>query len=118
MNITGQQTRQKQPKAKPRPDYLDAVRQLPCCICEAFGEPQMSPTTAHHPIHDRFATRKVPDTQAIPLCSGHHLGDFDTSKLALHRAPSKWRRIYGADHEWIETTQDRIAGCFGIYVDE
>lgn len=118
MNLTGQATRQKQPKAKPRPDYLEAVRQLPCCICAEFGEPQMSPTTAHHPIHDRFSTRKVPDVQAIPLCDGHHQGTFDHSKLALHQAPSRWRREYGPDHGWIEETQQRVGGQFGIYVDD
>lgn len=116
MNLTGQTVAQKPAKSAKRPDYLELVRQLPCCICEAFGEHQTSPTTAHHPIHDRFATRKVPDAQAIPLCEGHHQGNFDTGKLALHRHPSKWRRFYGADHEWIEATQDRIEREFGVSV--
>ena len=108
MNITGQPIRQKSPKAKPNPGYLAKVRELPCIICTSFGEQQASPTSAHHPIHDRFSTRKVPDEQAIPLCEGHHQGLRDTSKLALHQAPSQWKRRYGADHEYIAVTQDRL----------
>lgn len=98
----------KSPKSKPNPKYLAKVRELPCVICEAFGEPQQSSTSAHHPIHDRFSTRKVPDEQAIPLCEGHHQGLRDTSKLALHQAPSRWRRKYGPDHDYIAITQDRL----------
>lgn len=36
--------------AAKNPAYLARVRELPCCICEAFGEVQMSPTTPEtHP---------------------------------------------------------------------
>lgn len=113
MNITGRPVFEKrQGKPKPRPDYLTAVRSLPCCICEAWGMPQNSPTTAHHPIHGRYGTRKAPDMTAIPLCCGHHLGDFDTSKIALHRDPSKWKRMYGPDTDWIAPTQDKLSHFF------
>lgn len=98
----------KAPKAAADPDYLARVRELPCCVCEAFGEAQLSPTTAHHPIHGRFSQRKVPDRMAIPLCDGHHQGNFDGSKTAVHREPTKWKRLYGEDHEFIAATQDRI----------
>jgi len=50
----------------------------------------------------------VPDIMAVPLCEGHHQGLFDTSKLALHRAPSEWRNKYGPDTDWIAPTQDRL----------
>lgn len=95
-------------KAASDPAYLAKVRALPCCICEAFGETQLSPTTAHHPIHGRFSQRKVPDRMAIPLCDGHHQGNFDRSKVALHAEPTKWKRLYGEDHEFTAATQDRI----------
>lgn len=95
-------------KAKPDPAYLARVRELPCVVCEAFGEPQQSPTSAHHPIHDRFSQAKVPDRMAIPLCEGHHQGLRDKSKVALHAEPTKWKRLYGADHEYIAITQDRL----------
>lgn len=99
---------QKQPKAKPDPAYLAAVRQLPCCVCEAFGEAQNSATTAHHPIMGRYSTRKVPDRMAIPLCDGHHQGTFDTSKIAVHREPKAWREAYGQDRDFVAVTLDRI----------
>ncbi len=99
----------KKPKAAKDPDYLARVRQRPCCICEAFGEEQLSPTTAHHPIHDRHSGAKRPDSTAIPVCDGHHQGTFDTSKLAIHRAPEQWREKYGPDTDYIAPTQDRLA---------
>ncbi len=99
----------KQPPAKPRPLYLAAVRQLPCCICEAWGLPQLSRTYAHHPIHDRHSQARRPDETAIPLCEGHHQGLIDGSKLAIHRAPQAWREEYGPDTNWIAPTQDRLA---------
>lgn len=108
MNLTGQQPSQKPQRAKPNPAYMAKVRELPCIICQSFGLPQLSQTTAHHPIHDRFATRKVPDEMAIPLCNGCHQGDFDTSKVAVHREPAKWKRLYGPDHTYIAITQDMI----------
>jgi len=100
----------KQPKAAKSPAYLAKVRALPCIICTEFGEPQLSPTTAHHPIMDRHSTAKRPDSTALPLCDGHHQGLWDTSKIAVHREPEKWRETYGADHEWIERVQDMIEG--------
>lgn len=108
MNITGRAIYQKGPKAKPDPGYLGEVRALPCVICEAFGERQTSQTTAHHPIMDRGGNRKRPDRTAIPLCDGHHQGTFDTSKVAIHREPARWRQLYGSDHEYIEVTQDLV----------
>ncbi len=107
-NIAGIPVRQKAEKVKRNPAYLERVRGLPCCICEAFGEWQMSPTSAHHPIHGRFSQRRVPDEMAIPLCEGHHQGLMDGSKVALHKEPSKWKRLYGEDHEWIAVTQDKL----------
>jgi hypothetical protein len=99
---------QKQPKAKKDPAYLRAVRSLPCVICDAYGERQNSPTTAHHWIMGRGSARKTPDRQAIPLCDGHHQGTFDTSKTAIHREPDAWREAYGTDRDWVEVTQDKI----------
>lgn len=97
----------KAPKAFADPVYLARVRELPCCICEAFGEPQMTPTTAHHVIHGRFSQHKTPDRMAIPLCADHHqLGG--NGKVALHAQPEEWKRLYGHDHEYIAATQDKL----------
>jgi hypothetical protein len=81
--------------------HLDYIRSLPCCVCKAFGEVQLSPTTAHHTIHDRFGTHKRSDSLAIPLCEGHHQGLWDTSKLAIHKHPNRWKERYGADYNFL-----------------
>lgn len=90
------------------PDHLARVARLTCCICDAFGERQESATQAHHPIHDRYGTLKVSDEMAIPLCEGHHQGLVDRSKLAIHQGKETWRSKYGADHDWIAATKDRL----------
>lgn len=89
-------------------DYLRKVRALPCCICENFGMMQESPTTAHHVFHGRFSNLKTPDRMAIPLCDGHHQGDRDTSKIAVHRSKQKWAELYGEDHTYSAATQDAV----------
>jgi len=103
-----QQLRQRQPKHPRDMPYLRAVRSLPCVICDGFGEKQNSVTQAHHVIHGRHGTNKTPDRMAIPLCEGHHKGDRDTSKIALHREPDMWREAYGLDVDWIAATQDKV----------
>jgi len=99
----------KAPKAKPDPAYLEKVRSLPCVICNAWGYTQNSPTAAHHVICGRYGNRKTPDDMAIPLCEGHHQGDFDTSKLAIHRDRQEWVRWFGKDTDYIDVTRDMIA---------
>lgn len=101
---------QKAGKARANPRYLERVRALNCCVCEAFGEPQLSPTTAHHPIHGRYSQRKADDEMAIPLCEGHHQGLWDQSKVAIHKEPSKWRRLYGEDREYSDGIKKRLQG--------
>ena len=87
-----------------RPDYLAAVRQLPCCICTAWGFPQTTPTHAHHTICGRFGQRKTPDVQAIPLCWNHHQGPD-----GIHTRRAWWVDQFGPDVDWIAGTQDQLA---------
>ena len=96
----------RRPASDPR--HLERVRSLPCCICTEYGLPQNSPTQAHHCIHGRYSSKKAPDCMTIPLCEGHHQGLFDTSKLALHQGPSRWRREYGPDTDWISWTEEAL----------
>lgn len=98
----------RQPRPPANPEYLQRVRELPCCICEAFGEVQLSPTQAHHTICGRFGSLKTPDECAIPVCEGHHLGLLDTSKVAIHNGKKTWVEKYGPDTDYIATTQDKI----------
>lgn len=98
--------------AAPDPDYLDKVRHLPCCICEAFGEDQNSPTEAHHTKCGRYGRDKTPDRQAIPLCHSHHnkLRPYpgDEDKIGYHNAQEQWEALYGPDTDYIAVTQDRL----------
>jgi hypothetical protein len=109
MNLTGQPIHAKEIRPPDNPAYLDAVRAMPSIICEEYGEVQLSPTTAHHPIMGRYSGRKRPDITAIPTCDGHHQGTFDTSKVAVHREPALWRKMYGKDIDYTPRIQDRLA---------
>ena len=100
----------KAPKPAKDRRCLAAVAALPCVICHEYGLPQLSPTQVHHVIMGRGGNRKTPDAMAIPLCEGHHQGNFDTSKIAIHREPALWREAYGPDTDYISRTQDAIAG--------
>lgn len=86
----------KLPKAKPNPEHLKRVRQLPCVIC--FRQP----VETHHVIHDRFSQRRVPDEMTIPLCPSCH--------AELHSDKAKWREINGPDYEFIPVVHDMLAG--------
>jgi hypothetical protein len=87
---------------------MGKVAAMPCVICHEWGMPQMSPTAVHHCIHGRYSNRKAPDEMTIPLCNGHHQGDFDTTKVAIHREPAKWERLYGKDTEWLSWVEARL----------
>lgn len=97
-------------KAKPDPDYLARVRELPCIICREFGMVQNSPTEAHHVKSGRYGTHKTPDSEAIPLCHSHHnkLRPYpgDETKIGYHNAQETWERLYGEDREWSAVIKD------------
>lgn len=88
--------------------WLADVRRLPCVICEAWGYRQTTQTEAHHPICGRHSQERVPDREALPLCDGHHQGNFDTAKIAIHRDRTLWVDTYGSDREYIAITQDAV----------
>lgn len=95
---------------RPARDYMHMarVKAMPCVICAEYGYRQNSPTQVHHCIHGRHGTRKVPDVMTVPLCEGHHQGDLDRSKVALHREPEKWKQLYGEDTRWISWVEERL----------
>ena len=93
----------KEPKAKKDPRHLARVAELPCCVCEAFGGPQIGPTYVHHTICGRFGQEKTPDRQAIPLCWDHHQGP-----RGIHTDKSAWVQEYGDDRDYIAATLDKL----------
>ena len=88
------------------PAHLDRVRALPCCICDAWGLAQTTPTEAHHVVHGRYSQRRTPDRMAIPLCAAHHRGDRGV--IGLHSNPAAWKQLYGSDTDWIPITLDKL----------
>lgn len=100
-NLTGQAIFAKPEKRVSDADWMGRVAALPCVICVEFDERQTTPTTVHHVCHDRWGTRKASDRMTIPLCDGHHQGQRDTTKLAIHRSKAEWREMYGPDHSWL-----------------
>jgi len=114
MNFCGQEVCEKPEKLTPAQEadgkrHMARVRRLPCVICWSHGEQQNSRTTAHHVICGRYGNRRAPDTKTLPLCDGHHQGDFDTSKLAIHRDRSEWVAQYGEDTEYLAVVADMLA---------
>ena len=108
MSLDGRGIYQK-PDREPRDtDRMEQVAEMPCCICDEYGLYQASPTQVHHCIHGRYGSRRSPDSMTIPLCEGHHQGNFDGTKVALHRQPAEWRRAYGDDTRWISWTEERL----------
>lgn len=89
---------------------MAAVSRRGCIACRLGFEVQQSPTQVHHVIHDRFSTARSSDFATIPLCEGHHQGMFDTTKVAIHREPERWRELYGPDHAFVTTVQMEILG--------
>ncbi len=108
MNLTGQKVRQKAtkfPEDKPR---LGRVKGMGCIICEEFGEPQMSPTDAHHPICDRYSQVRTPDAFATPFCDGHHQQKWDATKTAIHSQRAEFVEKYGPDHAYINIVRRKL----------
>ncbi len=108
MGLTGQGPTPKPPKRARDPGRMQQIAAMKCIICDLYGLPQKSPTQVHHVIHERHGTRRSGDDLTIPLCEGHHLGMFDKSKVALHREPAEWQRLYGNDFDLIEATNERL----------
>jgi len=81
------------------PKYLEAVKQLPCCICLRDG-----PSDAHHTFCGRFSRAKTSDREAIPLCKQCH----QWGPLAIHNGKESWVERNGPDTDYIAPTQAAV----------
>ena len=86
--------------------YLATVHQLPCCVCDAWGLPQLTPTEAHHARHNRNSQAKTPDNMAIPLCRDHHTGG--NGRVSVEKDRSAFEALYGPDVGYVMPTRDKI----------
>ena len=97
------------PKSEAYKTRSKQIHNTPCMICHKYGMEQLSRTAEHHWIMGRFKGTRTPDEEMLPLCEGHHQGLRDTSKIAIHKEPDKWRKEYGRDKDWLEYANELIA---------
>lgn len=108
MNLSGKQPTPKADPVKPDPEYLNAVRALPCATCGRVGA-----TEAHHcrdlpdygerGLYERIPAmaQKSSDRDAIPLCGPCH------RMFHLHRP--EFHEAYGKDYKFIAPTRATLA---------
>jgi hypothetical protein len=78
-------------------DYLDKLSSLGCYCCKVDYKIE-TPANIHHIREGQgMGQRSEHIGETIPLCEGHHQGNFDTSKLAFHKNPKAWREKYGSE---------------------
>jgi hypothetical protein len=94
---------------KPAKDraHMARVAALPCCICEAYGLQQLTPTQVHHAIHGRFSRTRASDRETLPLCYDHHFGG--NGRLGIHQSKAAWERLYGPDYGYLPTISEQLA---------
>lgn len=83
-------------------EHMARVKALPCVCC---GKP--GPSDAHHPICDRYGTRKVSDFQVISLCVECHRYPHPN---AIHTNKAAWIERNGPDYEFLPVVADMLAG--------
>ena len=78
-------------------EYLDRLSSLGCYCCRVdYGIE--TPANIHHIREGQGMSQRAPHIGGtIPLCEGHHQGNFDTTKLAFHNSPKQWREKYGSE---------------------
>lgn len=78
--------------------HLKKVARLGCYCCRVdYGVE--TPAMIHHIREGMGMGQRASHFQTIGLCEGHHQGNFDTTKLAFHCSPKKWREKYGRESE-------------------
>lgn len=79
-------------------DYLNKLATLGCYCCQTEGIE--TPAMIHHIREGMGMGQRAKHIGGtIPLCEGHHQGNFDNTKLAFHRSPKKWREKYGSEKD-------------------
>jgi hypothetical protein len=104
-------------KGKPRHTaaedaHLNEVAELGCIACEMDGHPG-TPAAIHHPRRDENgngigASVRAPHEEGIPLCEGHHQGEVDTTKIAIHKEPTRFIARYGTEKDLVAKVRERL----------
>ena len=96
----------RRPRETDNSAHLDAVRALPCIVCEDLGQRQQSATQAHH-IKDGHGSMKATDEETIPICGKHHTtGKFGE---AFHAGKKTWEQNFGSQRDMLARTLERLA---------
>jgi len=97
----------KKPATRAERMHLNAVGQLRCVI-----------TGRYHPIRhhcfcdriERYAGRKAPHFDVIPLWQGIHQGLIGHDDIAIHQNKAMWIELHGKDWEYIPAVYAEIYG--------
>ena len=81
--------------------HLNKVARIGCYCCRVDGLGEV-PAMIHHIREGKGMGQRASHFETIPLCEGHHQGNWDTSKLAFHRSPRKWRERYGRESDIVK----------------
>ena len=91
-------------------EHLGRVKSLPCIVCEMRGEPQTSPTDAHHCKRDPEtgeslgASQKGDGFTTIPLCCKTH----HWNSVYVTMGSRKFERLYGDELTLLALTYERL----------
>lgn len=81
--------------------YLSLLASFGCYCCRTEGIE--TEAMIHHIREGMGMSQRANHIGGtIPLCEGHHQGNFDTNKLAFHRSPKLWREKYGSEKDIAE----------------
>jgi len=86
-------------KTKAEREWMDAVANLYCAACGAYG------VHVHH-IRDERIKRH---TLSIPLCPECHTGDF-----SIHKSKRQFESVYGSELHLLADTIERVMKGDGI----
>jgi hypothetical protein len=100
---------------KAESEHLSRKAELCCLACEMDGHPD-TPAAIHHPRHDEHGLNygtggRAPHERGFPLCEGHHQGDFDTTKVAIHRNPIEFEAHYGTEESLVLLAEAKLRGA-------
>ncbi len=123
MNLTGQTVHQKsglggkkKPATYAERQHMNAVAQLRCIVTGMCG------VVLHHPFCDRierYAGRKAPNFDVIPLHQSIHQGVLGMGDVvAIHRDKAMWIELHGKDWEYIPAIYKEVYGDENITHDE
>jgi hypothetical protein len=95
----------KKPATKLEREFMALARARPCCCCIQFGIKRRA--ILHH-LKD--GGRRMGDRFVIPLCEGHHVGEFEDGKqyglnYSVHRDRYRFIESFGSEKELWEKEQ-------------